>query len=404
MSTKKQFSNALGVITADYEDDQAEPVGKNLRDEQPDPDDSVQALSPLSNTEASRLAEQETRIEHALRGFADIGQSLEIIRSEKLYRATHKTWDSYTKNRWDVTSQRAYQLIDAGKVVADIVKSIGPGRSAVAVGIAADAGADGLIQPTIVKNKKPAKLDRSGQPQDVEFTEGEDTQPSDAGNDELPPGNSQDDGLGQATSETIEPPRIESHAAALVGVEPADRGAVWEGVVAESRETGKPITAAKVRQAAAKKTGDPAVPLNKKAPKDRKARKTGAEDEGNDLDGSTLDLTRSAMKMPNKPFVWSDSGDDEPVNTPGFDEDDSSIAPGSREAHIVEMGKAMRSEPPAFGEVMITVTGSWLMRAGVAEQWRRLRGDDRPVDDDYKETISLSEANEMKLLAILARL
>ncbi len=425
---KKEFLNALAPISADYDEDQEDPVGRPRSKALPagyegeGGEDSVGEISPLDEGGSRLMIQQENRIQTAMKGFFEIGDALEVIRRNKLYRATHRTWDDYTLDRWGLDRKRAYQLINSSKVVADIAAWKpdvvgGALKSPLAL-------SDGTaIQPTILNKKKPVKLNRDGQPEDVEFTE--DDQPTglpegtrrESTPDEISPLAPLTDEPAEAGGDWLETtaqsppdnasmplPQVESHAAALVGVDPAERGKIWGDILQESQESGQAITANMVKEKVRDKSGQPAVPRNKKAPKDPKPRKKKGEDDGNDLDGSTLDLnafTRPSGGSTVTPYAWDDTEDGEgPIAFEGQE----SFEPGSREAHIVEMGKGMRKAVPAFGEVMISVSGSWLLRAGVAEQWQTLRGDDRPIDEDYKETLTLQEANELKLLGILARL
>lgn len=425
MKVTKKFTNALSPISAEFdEEDGHDPVGPPRKNglsagkEGERADDSVEEITPLDEGGSRLMAYQETRIQSALKGFFEIGDALEIIRSNKLYRGTHRTWESYTQDRWGLDGKRAYQLINSSKVVADIAAW----KPMVVLNTwdASQATSDGTaIQPTILNKKRPVKLDRSGQPEDVEFTE--DDQPDgllEKGDRESTP--AERSPLAPLTDEPAEAggdwldttaqsppdnasmplPQIESHAAALVGVDPAERGEIWAGVLKQSRESGQAITANMVKEKVSEKSGEPAVPRNKKAPKDPKPRKKKGD--GNDLDGSTLDLnafTRPEGGSTVTPYAWDD--EEGPI---AFEGNETSFEPGSREAHIVEMGQAMRKTSPTFGEVMISVSGSWLLRAGVAEQWQTLRGDDRPIAEDYKETLTLQEANELKLLGILSRL
>jgi|GEM_PF-6684845 len=425
----KKFTNALSPISAEFEEEDGhDPVGRPRENglstgkEGERADDSVEEITPLDERGSRLMAQQETRIQSALKGFFEIGDALEIIRSNKLYRGTHRTWESYTQDRWGLDGKRAYQLINSSKVVADIAAW----KPMVVLGTseASQVTSDGTaIQPTILNKKRPVKLDRSGQPEDVEFTEDDqpDGLPEEGDRESTPAENSplsaltdepaESNGDWLDTNAQLQPdgsgmplPQIESHAAALVGVDPAERGEIWADVLKQSHESGKAITANMVKEKVSEKSGEPAVPRNKKAPKDPKPRKKKGEDAGNDLDGSTLDLnafTRPSGRSTVTPYAWDDTEDGEgPIAFEGQE----SFEPGSREAHIVEMGQAMRKAGPGFGEVMISVSGSWLLRAGVAEQWQTLRGDDRPINEDYKETLSLQEANELKLLGILARL
>jgi len=74
----------------------------------------------LTPSERSRLAELEAGVEQDMRitaaAFVRIGVRLTEIRDSRLYRATHPTFDAYLDERWGMSRQRGYQLIDAASV------------------------------------------------------------------------------------------------------------------------------------------------------------------------------------------------------------------------------------------------------------------------------------------------
>jgi hypothetical protein len=78
------------------------------------------ALSPL---EKAALKDCERIIEKGLKAFYEVGLSLAQIRNCRLYRATHKTFTEYCRDRWGFTDSRARQLI-AGAKVADAVQTV----------------------------------------------------------------------------------------------------------------------------------------------------------------------------------------------------------------------------------------------------------------------------------------
>ena len=70
--------------------------------------------------DTGRLAALETTIERGLATFADVGLALLELRDGRLYRTTHGTFDDYCRERWQMTSRRALQLIEAAAVVTQI--------------------------------------------------------------------------------------------------------------------------------------------------------------------------------------------------------------------------------------------------------------------------------------------
>lgn len=75
-----------------------------------------QIITPLSDIEQRSLELNEIKIQ---RGLVDVGEALEMIRNNHLYRA-YGTWENYVAERWDWTTKRADQLIAA----KDKVKAI----------------------------------------------------------------------------------------------------------------------------------------------------------------------------------------------------------------------------------------------------------------------------------------
>ena len=75
------------------------------------------ADSPLTNTEATVLADCERVIERGQRVFLDTANALATIRDGRLYRATHDTFEAYCKNRWKIGRNYANKQIAAAKVV-----------------------------------------------------------------------------------------------------------------------------------------------------------------------------------------------------------------------------------------------------------------------------------------------
>jgi hypothetical protein len=76
------------------------------------------ATKKLTKPEAARLATCEKAIERGINTFVEVGQALTEIRDAKLYRASHKTFEAYCKDRWEISRPRAYELIDHAKVAS----------------------------------------------------------------------------------------------------------------------------------------------------------------------------------------------------------------------------------------------------------------------------------------------
>jgi hypothetical protein len=65
----------------------------------------------LSKGERQRLVEVEAAIE---RSFIEIGNALREIRDSRLYRATHRNFDSYRRERWHSAAEVATMVVNAG--------------------------------------------------------------------------------------------------------------------------------------------------------------------------------------------------------------------------------------------------------------------------------------------------
>ena len=71
----------------------------------------------LTVAECDRLTALESTIERGLQTFVDVGTALLEIRDNRLYRQTFGTFEEYCRDRWGLKQSRAYQLMDAAKVV-----------------------------------------------------------------------------------------------------------------------------------------------------------------------------------------------------------------------------------------------------------------------------------------------
>lgn len=86
----------------------------------PAPGATEAAMEAITRTEADHLAACEEVIERGLRGFIEVGRALLAIRDQRLYRATHTSFESYLQERWGIGRRRGDQLCAASEVVQQI--------------------------------------------------------------------------------------------------------------------------------------------------------------------------------------------------------------------------------------------------------------------------------------------
>ncbi len=77
-------------------------------------------------SEQNELAECEAKIERGLQTFYEVGQALINIRDKQLYREHYNTFEAYCQDRWQMSHQRAYQLMGAAEVVENVQKFLHP--------------------------------------------------------------------------------------------------------------------------------------------------------------------------------------------------------------------------------------------------------------------------------------
>lgn len=68
----------------------------------------------------SELAKYEAVIERGMRTIVEVGMAMKAIHDNKLYKGQHETFELYVKNRWECSKTRAYQLIEAAEVDANL--------------------------------------------------------------------------------------------------------------------------------------------------------------------------------------------------------------------------------------------------------------------------------------------
>jgi hypothetical protein len=79
---------------------------------------------PLTEVESSVLGLYEATIERGLETFVEVGQAFMAIRDGRLYRATHRTFEDYLRERWQMSRPRAYQLMDSAQVAANLSTTV----------------------------------------------------------------------------------------------------------------------------------------------------------------------------------------------------------------------------------------------------------------------------------------
>lgn len=74
----------------------------------------------LDVTERTKFRKLESIVAEGISSFVVVGEALKEIRDGKLYREAYKTFEKYVDQKWGMARQRAYQLIDAADVKANL--------------------------------------------------------------------------------------------------------------------------------------------------------------------------------------------------------------------------------------------------------------------------------------------
>ena len=77
-------------------------------------------MNDLLPIELDELQRCESVIETGFQTFVEVGSALLKIRDDRLYRSSHGTFENYCSERWELSRPRAYQLIEAAKVVGNL--------------------------------------------------------------------------------------------------------------------------------------------------------------------------------------------------------------------------------------------------------------------------------------------
>jgi hypothetical protein len=89
---------------------------------------------PLTTNERQELSEYEATIEYGLNTFFEVGIALGMIRRKKLYRVTHRTFEDYCREKWNIDRSSAYRFMEAAETkenvsaIADI-QNVGQARA-----------------------------------------------------------------------------------------------------------------------------------------------------------------------------------------------------------------------------------------------------------------------------------
>ncbi len=81
---------------------------------------TTQLMESLTRAESYRLQELEGVIREHRKGFMFTGTALAEISERKLYRTTHKTFEAYCSEVWDISQRHAYRMIEASEAVAGL--------------------------------------------------------------------------------------------------------------------------------------------------------------------------------------------------------------------------------------------------------------------------------------------
>jgi hypothetical protein len=76
----------------------------------------------LSKSERIELANCETTVAEGRKHFVLVGNALLTIRDSALYRGTHKTFENYLREKWDMSREYGYKTIEAAKTVENLTQ------------------------------------------------------------------------------------------------------------------------------------------------------------------------------------------------------------------------------------------------------------------------------------------
>ena len=79
---------------------------------------------PLNTREAARLTELESKVSKGEKIFVEVGSALSEIRDQRLYRATHPSFEDYCRAKWNFTRQYGNQVIAAAATVKSLPEDL----------------------------------------------------------------------------------------------------------------------------------------------------------------------------------------------------------------------------------------------------------------------------------------
>jgi hypothetical protein len=77
-------------------------------------------MHAITEPEHQELKRLEAIISRGKKAFAEVGAALYQIRENKLFRVTHRTFESYVQEKWGFERRHADRLIDAAEVVENV--------------------------------------------------------------------------------------------------------------------------------------------------------------------------------------------------------------------------------------------------------------------------------------------
>ena len=80
----------------------------------------TQISDPLSTEDKAELKAAERTIARGWDTFVNVGHALAKIRDERLYREEHKSFEAYTRDKWQYGKAYASRLIGAAETVEDL--------------------------------------------------------------------------------------------------------------------------------------------------------------------------------------------------------------------------------------------------------------------------------------------
>lgn len=78
-------------------------------------DTTTGEILPLTAMERSALTHAEATIERGLNSFIEVGEALAKVRDEQLYRDEFGTFETYCRDRWNITDRLVTERAGARK-------------------------------------------------------------------------------------------------------------------------------------------------------------------------------------------------------------------------------------------------------------------------------------------------